>query len=215
MRGIAWINMTLCDSRTKKVQKLMHPHFGAGNLFEKRNENDRSSQSFLSALVLERMEDVYYLIARLLYGANMRLAEYAQLWSKGIDFQRREITIRAGKDGRDCMRMLLLSLVPQHAQIEAAEGHAYRMHKNAKPRKPACSLDCSGSSHQAMNLPIPAQESCAGILFIPRPFNEQSSALNAYENRCMRSSSCLVSCPGKILDRPTISINLNYSVSAT
>ncbi|WP_292933928.1 hypothetical protein [Noviherbaspirillum sp.] len=76
----------------------MDPRFGAGSPFEKRNEDDWFSQSFLSAPVLERMGDVYH--ARLLYGAHMRLTEYEQLRSKGIDFQQREITIRARKDDR-------------------------------------------------------------------------------------------------------------------
>lgn len=63
-------------------------------------------------LVFARMEGVYLLIARLLYGTGMRLMECAQLRIKDIDFQRREITIRQGKGGKDRITMLPLSLVP-------------------------------------------------------------------------------------------------------
>lgn len=63
-------------------------------------------------LVFAQMEGVYLLIARLLYGTGMRLMECAQLRIKDIDFQRREITIRQGKGGKDRITMLPLSLVP-------------------------------------------------------------------------------------------------------
>jgi integrase len=85
-------------------------------------------------LVLAQMEGVYQLIARLLYGAGMRLSECAQLRIKDIDFQRREITIRAGKGGKDRMTMLPLSLVqPLRAQIDLArELHEQdRLHQRA------------------------------------------------------------------------------------
>jgi integrase len=61
--------------------------------------------------IFAQMEGTYLLIARLLYGTGMRLMECAQLRVKDIDFQRREITIRRGKGGKDRLTMLPLSLV--------------------------------------------------------------------------------------------------------
>lgn len=73
-------------------------------------------------LVFARMEGVYLLIARLLYGTGMRLMECAQLRIKDIDFQRREITIRQGKGGKDRITMLPLSLVqPLREQVALAK----------------------------------------------------------------------------------------------
>ncbi|WP_420799621.1 tyrosine-type recombinase/integrase [Noviherbaspirillum saxi] len=61
-------------------------------------------------LIFAQMNGVHLLIARLLYGTGMRLMECAQLRVKDIDFQRREITIRRGKGGKDRLTMLPLSL---------------------------------------------------------------------------------------------------------
>jgi integrase len=62
-------------------------------------------------LIFAQMTGTHLLIARLLYGTRMRLMECAQLRVKDIDFQRREITIRRGKGGKDRLTMLPLSLV--------------------------------------------------------------------------------------------------------
>lgn len=62
-------------------------------------------------LVFSNMEGIYSLIARLLYGTGMRLMECAQLRIKDVDFERREITIRQGKGGKDRVTMLPLALV--------------------------------------------------------------------------------------------------------
>lgn len=68
--------------------------------------------------VLSRMTGVAALFAKLLYGTGMRVAECAQLRIKDVDFQRREITVREGKGGKDRLTMLPLSLVaPLHEQI--------------------------------------------------------------------------------------------------
>lgn len=56
--------------------------------------------------VLERMEGVYSLLGRLLYGTGMRLMECCRLRVKDIDFERREILIRDGKGGKDRVTML-------------------------------------------------------------------------------------------------------------
>ena len=58
------------------------------------------------ALVLERMEGVYSLMARLLYGTGMRLMECCRLRVKDVDFGRREILIREGKGAKDRVTML-------------------------------------------------------------------------------------------------------------
>jgi integron integrase len=72
-------------------------------------------------MVLGRMDGVAALFAKVLYGTGMRLMECAQLRIKDLDFQRREITIRAGKGGKDRMTMLPLSLVmPLREQIARA-----------------------------------------------------------------------------------------------
>ncbi|HVL77320.1 MAG TPA: integron integrase [Noviherbaspirillum sp.] len=72
-------------------------------------------------LVLEQMDGVHQLIARLLYGTGMRVSECAQLRIKDVDFGRREITVRQGKGGKDRMTMLPLSLVqPLREQVATA-----------------------------------------------------------------------------------------------
>lgn len=72
--------------------------------------------------VFAQMEGIYLLIARLLYGTGMRLMECAQLRVKDVDFERREITIREGKGGKDRLTMLPLSLVqPLREQIAHAK----------------------------------------------------------------------------------------------
>jgi integron integrase len=65
------------------------------------------------------MTGVHKLFAQMLYGTGMRLSECAGLRIKDVDFQRREITIREGKGGKDRVTMLPLSLiVPLREHIE-------------------------------------------------------------------------------------------------
>jgi len=72
-------------------------------------------------MVLSRMTGQAALFAKLLYGTGMRVAECAQLRVKDVDFQRREITVREGKGGKDRLTMLPLSLlVPLREQIDRA-----------------------------------------------------------------------------------------------
>jgi integron integrase len=63
------------------------------------------------ALVLERMEGTYSLMARLLYGTGMRLMECCRLRVKDIDFGQREILIRDGKGAKDRVTMLPETLI--------------------------------------------------------------------------------------------------------
>jgi len=56
--------------------------------------------------VLDRMDGVYGLMARLLYGTGMRLMECVRLRVKDVDFGRGEILIRDGKGAKDRVTML-------------------------------------------------------------------------------------------------------------
>lgn len=58
------------------------------------------------AAVLERMQGVHGLMARLLYGTGMRLMEVVRLRVKDVDFERAEVLIRDGKGGKDRVTML-------------------------------------------------------------------------------------------------------------
>ncbi len=58
------------------------------------------------AEVLERMQGVHGLMARLLYGTGMRLMEVVRLRVKDVDFERLEIVVRDGKGGKDRVTML-------------------------------------------------------------------------------------------------------------
>lgn len=71
--------------------------------------------------VFQQMSGTHALIARLLYGTGMRLMECMMLRVKDVDFERREITVRDGKGGKDRMTMLpLMLLVPLREQIGVA-----------------------------------------------------------------------------------------------
>lgn len=61
--------------------------------------------------LLDQMEGVLRLVARLLYGTGMRLMEALRLRVKDVDFERREIIIRCGKGAKDRVTMLPESLV--------------------------------------------------------------------------------------------------------
>jgi integron integrase len=56
--------------------------------------------------VLNALDGVPRLVASLLYGAGLRLQECLEMRVKDIDFDRREITIRRGKGGKDRRVML-------------------------------------------------------------------------------------------------------------
>ena len=61
--------------------------------------------------LLSLMTGTHALMARLLYGTGMRLAECLQLRVKDVELTRREIVIREGKGGKDRMTMLPATLV--------------------------------------------------------------------------------------------------------
>jgi integron integrase len=56
--------------------------------------------------VLDRMQGVYALLARLPYGSGRRLMECVRLRVKDLDFEQREILVRDGKGAKDRVTML-------------------------------------------------------------------------------------------------------------
>ena len=61
--------------------------------------------------VLDRMHGVHALMAKLMYGTGLRVAECLALRVKDVCLARRELTVRHGKGGKDRMTMLPASLV--------------------------------------------------------------------------------------------------------
>jgi integron integrase len=58
------------------------------------------------ALLLDRLEDRYRLMAEVQYGGGLRLSELMQLRIKDIDVDRRQMTVRAGKGDQDRVTIL-------------------------------------------------------------------------------------------------------------
>lgn len=75
--------------------------------------------------LLGELSGTHWLMSSLLYGTGMRLMECVRLRMKDVDFERREITIRQGKGGKDRRTMLPHSLMtPLQAQlVEASRVH--------------------------------------------------------------------------------------------
>lgn len=61
--------------------------------------------------LLDRLEGVYQLVARLLYGSGMRLMEALRLRVQDVDFHYRQITVRDGKGNKDRVTVLPDSLI--------------------------------------------------------------------------------------------------------
>jgi integron integrase len=71
------------------------------------------------AAVLDQLEGVQRLMATLLYGAGLRLLECARLRIKDIDFDSRQVIVRAGKGGKDRVTLLpelLRRKLPAHIE---------------------------------------------------------------------------------------------------
>ena len=66
--------------------------------------------------ILERMDGVYGLMARLLYGTGMRLMECVRLRVKDVEFERAQIVVREGKGGKDRVTMLPAALAAPIAE---------------------------------------------------------------------------------------------------
>lgn len=72
------------------------------------------------AALLAELNGTMWLIASLLYGTGMRVLEGLRLRVKDIDFERREIIIRAGKGNKDRITVLPENLL-QHLQNQLAK----------------------------------------------------------------------------------------------
>ena len=73
--------------------------------------------------VLDQMNGTPHLMASLLYGAGLRLMECVRLRVQDIDFQRREITVRHGKGGKD-RRTVMPAATVEPLQRQLAEAKA-------------------------------------------------------------------------------------------
>jgi len=62
--------------------------------------------------VIGFLAGTYQLLAKLLYGCGLRLQECLQLRVKDVDFEKRQIIVRAGKGDKDRVTMLPDSVVP-------------------------------------------------------------------------------------------------------
>jgi len=63
-----------------------------------------------------QLEGVPALVVGLLYGSGLRLMEALRLRVKDLDFERRELTVRDGKGGKDRLTLLPQSLIPELQQ---------------------------------------------------------------------------------------------------
>ncbi len=71
--------------------------------------------------ILATLEGDIWLMASLMYGTGLRLSECLSLRVLDVDFERREITVRDGKGGKDRVTMLPVALAePMRQQIERA-----------------------------------------------------------------------------------------------
>ena len=71
--------------------------------------------------ILDGMEGVHGLMARLMYGTGMRVTECLALRVKDLDIGRRQITIRQGKGGKDRVTMLPEALIePLRSQLRVS-----------------------------------------------------------------------------------------------
>jgi integron integrase len=75
--------------------------------------------------LLEQMAGVPRLVATVLYGSGLRLAEACALRVKDLDFDRGELMVRGGKGGRDRLTMLPESIQPllRHQLLRVAALH--------------------------------------------------------------------------------------------
>src|SRR5260370_14383820 len=85
--------------------------------------------------VIAGLDGPTWLLALLLYGAGLRLLEAAQLRVKDVDFERNQITVRAGKGAKDRVTLLPAAAarhLPHHLEA-APHMQPPRLHP---PRRP-------------------------------------------------------------------------------
>jgi integron integrase len=63
--------------------------------------------------VLAQLEGVPWIVGMILYGGGLRLREALELRVKDVDFERRAISVRRGKGGKDRMAPLASSVIPR------------------------------------------------------------------------------------------------------
>jgi integron integrase len=90
------------------------------------------------ATVLDHLAGHYWLIASLLYGSGLRLAEALRLRVKDLDLERKELIVRDGKGGKDRITVIPLTLVPE-LRAHLAKLNAW-FHRERKLRRPGVSL---------------------------------------------------------------------------
>jgi integron integrase len=88
--------------------------------------------------VLECLAGHYWLIASLLYGSGLRLAECLRLRVKDLDLDRKELIVRDGKGGKDRITVVPLTLVPE-LRAHLAKLNAW-FQRERKLRRPGVSL---------------------------------------------------------------------------
>jgi integron integrase len=88
--------------------------------------------------VLEHLAGHHWLIANLLYGSGLRLAEALRLRVKDLDLERKELIVRDGKGGKDRITLIPLTLV-SHLRSHLSKLNAW-FHRERKLRRPGVSL---------------------------------------------------------------------------
>ncbi len=82
------------------------------------------------AKLIARLDGIFNLQTRLLYGTGMRLTEMLGLRIKDVDFELNQITVREGKGGKDRVTMLPESLKAElMVQVQAAK-HVWQTDKD-------------------------------------------------------------------------------------
>ena len=64
------------------------------------------------ATVLSLMDGTVQLVAKLLYGSRLRTIEAVRLRVKDIDYQMKQLTVRAGKGNKDQVTTFSTTLTP-------------------------------------------------------------------------------------------------------
>jgi len=84
--------------------------------------------------ILDRLDDPVRLCAALMYGGGLRLLECARLRVKDVDLDRREITIRGGKGGKDRRVPLAETCLPSLRRHLRERGTQFRQDQRQRIR---------------------------------------------------------------------------------